>query len=281
MPKSTPTGGDGQDNTKEKGSSCFKSPLFIFGGITFLFFVYGVWIFDVFPRFGTLKQWSDKGTFGDSWGMLTALFSALAFGGLLITIFQQQADLKLTRDEIRDTRDEMKLHQFENTFFKMLETYNRILSDLDLTRGTNGDTVVTGTDCIRMLLKILHRTYHKTEEPNFIFDADRAKFPRVYEEFWQARRGDLGHYYRFMYNTIKYIDSSDQSDQVKEQYIKIFQSQLSDYELVLLFYNGNSTYGEKSKVFIEKYHLLSNLPDSLLFNIEHKEWYKKTAYSRN
>ena len=81
MPKSTPTGGDGEDNTKEKGSSCFKSPLFIFGGITFLFFVYGVWIFDVFPRFGTLKQWSDKGTFGDSWGMLTALFSALAFGG--------------------------------------------------------------------------------------------------------------------------------------------------------------------------------------------------------
>tara|TARA_B100000780_G_C21042283_1_gene418270 strand:+ start:267 stop:1106 length:840 start_codon:yes stop_codon:yes gene_type:complete len=276
MPKSTPAGGEGEDNTKEKGSSCFKSPLFIFGGITVLFFVYGVWVFDVFPRFVTFQQWSDKGTFGDSWEMLTALFSALAFGGLLITIFQQQANLKLTRDEICDTRDEMKLHQFENTFFKMLETYNRILSDLDLklTRGTNGNTVVTGTDCIRMLLTILKSTDHKAVGPNFIFDASRAKFPRIYEEFWHGRRGDLGHYYRFMYNTIKYINSSNQSDQVKKQYIKIFQSQLSDYKLVLLFYNSNSTYGEKSKVFIEKYHLLSNLPDSLLFNIGHKEWYR-------
>lgn len=268
---------------EEKGSSIFKSAKLIFGCIVFIFIAYAVVLFCVDTATIGLKKWSDKGTFGDSWGMLTALFSALAFGGLLVTIFQQQTDLDLTKQEIKDTRTEMKDQQFENTFFKMLEIYNSILADLDYAPATTKKHLTTGRDCIRVLYDELLKKY-KTPQ-SVLYPQEQDQLPDIYKQFWLEYRKDLGHYYRFMYNTINYIDCSDQSEERKHKYTKIFQSQLSDHELALLFYNGASEYGLKFKVLIEKYHLLSNLPLDpplgLLFYKHHRELYTEGAYSRN
>jgi len=46
------------------------------------------------------------GTFGDSFGFLTAAFSGLAFSGMLIAILLQKEELKLQRKEIEYTRIE-------------------------------------------------------------------------------------------------------------------------------------------------------------------------------
>ncbi|MCR6477979.1 hypothetical protein NU688_17590 [Variovorax sp. ZS18.2.2] len=52
------------------------------------------------------KTWSlaDSGTFGDSFGVLTSLFSGLAFVGLIWTILQQREDLKVQRDDSKEAR---------------------------------------------------------------------------------------------------------------------------------------------------------------------------------
>ena len=47
------------------------------------------------------------GQFGDSFGILTALFSGLAFSGLIITILLQRKELELQRKELRLQREEM------------------------------------------------------------------------------------------------------------------------------------------------------------------------------
>lgn len=44
------------------------------------------------------------GTFGDSFGPLTSLFSGLAFAGLIWTILLQRVELKLQRKELQETR---------------------------------------------------------------------------------------------------------------------------------------------------------------------------------
>lgn len=46
-----------------------------------------------------------SGVFGDSFGLLTALFSGLAFGGLIIAILLQKEDLGLQREELRLNRE--------------------------------------------------------------------------------------------------------------------------------------------------------------------------------
>jgi len=51
---------------------------------------------------------SKAGTFGDSFGALNSLFTGLGFAGLLVTIFLQREDLKLTRMELSETRAEIR-----------------------------------------------------------------------------------------------------------------------------------------------------------------------------
>jgi hypothetical protein len=47
---------------------------------------------------------SGPGTFGDSFGAINALFSGLAFAGIIYTIMLQKKELALQRKELADTR---------------------------------------------------------------------------------------------------------------------------------------------------------------------------------
>jgi len=46
------------------------------------------------------------GVFGDSFGILTSLFSGLAFSGMIITILLQREELQLQRKELTENRKE-------------------------------------------------------------------------------------------------------------------------------------------------------------------------------
>ncbi len=48
------------------------------------------------------------GVFGDSFGVLTSLFSGLAFSGLIWTIFLQRNDLKIQQEQLQHQLDEME-----------------------------------------------------------------------------------------------------------------------------------------------------------------------------
>lgn len=54
-----------------------------------------------------LNQWSDRGTFGDLFGSVNALFSGLAFAALIYTIVLQREEIKSNREEIILNRKEL------------------------------------------------------------------------------------------------------------------------------------------------------------------------------
>jgi hypothetical protein len=223
--------------------------------------------------------------FGDSFGGLTSLFTGLAFAGLLITIQQQREDINLTKQEMKD-------HQFENILFKMIDVYNDILRDIDLRRKEDKEdrVVSTGRDCFKSFVKedIMQFIQDECDTNNTSVSAcDReALLKQAYEEFWGKRRKDLGHYFRYLYNIFKYIDESEQSSENKNKFAKIVRSQLSDYELVMLYFNGISQYGQKFKILIEKYTLLDNLPYELTIierypSLTFKDLYNESAFGDN
>ena len=49
---------------------------------------------------------SNAGLFGDSFGIVTSLFSGLAFTGMIVTILLQREELRLQRKELQLTRKE-------------------------------------------------------------------------------------------------------------------------------------------------------------------------------
>lgn len=55
-----------------------------------------------------LPGWNERSAFGDMFGAANALFSALAFAGLIIAIYLQTQELSLQRQELKDTRNELK-----------------------------------------------------------------------------------------------------------------------------------------------------------------------------
>ncbi|GAB5404576.1 MAG: hypothetical protein Aurels2KO_28070 [Aureliella sp.] len=97
------------------------------------------------------------GTFGDSFGAVNALFSGLAFVGVIVAILIQSNELKLQRRELRLSRTQLRLTReelngqkaqmveqskimsrqpFENTFFKMLDSFDNIREYIAaMTRG--------------------------------------------------------------------------------------------------------------------------------------------------
>lgn len=54
-----------------------------------------------------LPDWQTRGQFGDVFGAANALFSGLAFAGLIYAILLQREDLELQRKELEMTRQEL------------------------------------------------------------------------------------------------------------------------------------------------------------------------------
>ncbi|MBG6680744.1 hypothetical protein GHU81_08105 [Pseudomonas aeruginosa] len=66
-----------------------------------------------------------SGTFGDAFGALNALFSGLAFSGVLITIILQRKD-------IREGQQEFARQKTEDQFYSLLRFQQDVVSKFDL-----------------------------------------------------------------------------------------------------------------------------------------------------
>ncbi len=88
-------------------------------------------------------------------------------------------------------------------------------------------------------------------------------------KYFGGHQAKLGHYYRHMFITTKYIDSKALSFADKEEYIRILRAQLSNYEQFLLFFNSICAIGREwelnykatqYKWLITKFNLIRNVP---------------------
>lgn len=215
---------------------------------------------------------AEKGQLGDSFGALTSLFSALGFGGILLTLWHQHKTIK-------QTNKRAELQQFESILFQMLSTHNTLISDIDIQDRFGGEIKFKGRDCFhRYYTKHLKLSYkrRKMEDPKL---SEKQTVNAAYELVWLRHRHNLGHYFRFTYNIFLFIDSSEIPLHAKQKYSRIVRSQISDYELLMLFYNCLYKNGvERFKPLVEKYAIFNNLPKELLLNKNHLDWYAQGAY---
>lgn len=75
-------------------------------GVAALWFLVGLLPVAVFP--GSATSFNAAGTFGDSFGVVNSLFSALAFAGVIVTMILQTEELKLQRRELDETQEELR-----------------------------------------------------------------------------------------------------------------------------------------------------------------------------
>lgn len=246
------------------------------------------------------------GLFGDSFGAVNALISALAFAGVIVTFHLQRKELDLQRQELRAQREEftqqnktLKLQRFENTFFHMMELQQQIVNDLfikvsgresvweDSPLGggrDNKEVIVDNSVRGRQVFSYIFKHKKYAYKYAGVFNSIVEKGLDGYEE--TPYLSLLDHYFRHLYTILRYVDETDAFNlndegnedveyayKQKYHYTTIVRSTLSRFELLVLYYNGLSIYGrEKLKPLIEKYTLLNNLDmHSLSFSKDNLE----------
>ena len=228
----------------------------------------------------------DAGTFGDMFGAANALFSGLAFGTLIYTVFLQRQELALQRLELRETRRElagqreqmesqsnqMRTDAFESSFFRVLSVLEGIVNSMDLVGGHPAK----GRDCFGRFYVMLSSAYRSMVAAN-VEGLDEKICRRIYADFYKKYQGDVGHYFRTLYNLVKLVDRSKVED--KRFYTNLIRAQLSNQETLLMFYNCACGLGEeKFKPLVERYALLKNMPKERLLAPEHADWFAGSAY---
>ena len=243
-----------------------------------VFIVVGVCFYLYISEIGRLMEYASlyekgalekTGLLGDSAGLINALFSGLAFGGVILTIIWQ------IKNDNRSKINAQRL-QFENTFFNMTQTFEHIVEGLvveknDIQGGDTGTLFLnyysseisteqgdsTGTEIKgRAVFKYIYQ--QRKLEGKLLRDAIVESGLAPYEI---ALKGILDHYFRYLYRILKFIDETDLIDaEQKYRYASMFRAQLSEFELVLIYYNGVSQMGcEKLKPLLEKYSVLKNI----------------------
>jgi len=123
--------------------------------------------------------------------------------------------------------------------------------------------VISASD-VNWIINELQRLKISTSENSYRFDGHQIR---------------LGHYYRHLYQTVKYVDSQEYlKHSEKYTYIKTLRAQLTTFEQSLLFFNSLSILGKNWKNFMEVYQLIKNLPPEFTFGIEPKRIYSKIGF---
>ena len=75
--------------------------------IILIIFVLAFWLGNLAVGIYFFDNWDNRGQFGDLFGSINALFSGLAFLGLIYAILLQRKELSLQREELKLQREEM------------------------------------------------------------------------------------------------------------------------------------------------------------------------------
>lgn len=234
-----------------------------------------------------------RGTFGDQFGAVNALFSGLAFAGLIYTIILQRRDLKLQREEMRDQTKEfkkenetLKIQRFENTFFNMLSQFQEVVNSLSVKFKKGGeDFEASGREVFRASFE---RMPVIVDIPSCNRDYQRI-YGMVnvigYKGMEAYVKADVptyfDHYFRLLYRILKFVKDTPLITRFDDEYeyTSMLRAILSRYELVWLYYNGLSEYGvDKLKPLIERYAMLKNLRKDLLVEGIDVGLYADSAY---
>ncbi|WP_299880980.1 putative phage abortive infection protein [uncultured Sulfitobacter sp.] len=212
---------------------------------------------------------------------LAGIFAALALVWIIVTVFLQSNELKEQRKVLQSQRLEFKAmnasmlsQRFEMTFFEMLSAHNEIVRGIDLYNSETGQTT-SGRDCFKVFYTRFTKVYREKQKKGH---NGEICLEIAYRNFWKRHQLELSHYFRFLYNVLKFLSENRLTE---EYHGKLFRSQLSDQELLIIFYNCLSPQGERLIEYVEEFQLFDNLPTVRLLDKSHTGRVPKGSFGDN
>ncbi|WP_234571959.1 putative phage abortive infection protein [Rhodohalobacter sp. 614A] len=209
---------------------------------------------------------------------------------------------KSQKRELEETKKVLGKQQFESILFKLIDNHRKLKDSIviyDASLMCNNDSTknerhegVRAFEVIRydflkyykyrvgvnpdqsLRTKPEETFYQRIAEDYTITKEDYSKESSVhiYNEYFSKVGKIYGHYFRNAYHILKYIsEHADGNDRFV--YSDFFQSELSEHELFMHFYNGLAF--NKMHGFLDELNFLENLAESTLIESSvHKSFYK-------
>jgi hypothetical protein len=185
---------------------------------------------------------AERGQLGDTYGPMSALFSGLAFLGVLYTVYLQISD---------NSRD-----SFETNFFRIMDIWRDYVKGVVLPDNITGKSLQSNAVIEHVYLMLWYNL--QLDEAGEKVETLES-FKHGYSCARNARPEIMDAYFRLLYHTFRFAAKSPVWD--KESYTDIVRAALSPGELVLLAFNGltDEYEGGKFKKYIIQFHLLKHL----------------------
>ncbi len=180
---------------------------------------------------------AERGSFGDMFGAVNALFSGLAFAGMIVTLNLQRKDIESQRKDAEKQFRQNCIQQFEKTLFFLLERRDSIINNITYNPQKDTD-----------LLSFLRSTggvYTEKKGIDFIdFLNNRINHCNDAYNLTCYEKKVVSNYINNLHQIFKYIDDADmlqENDKGKEfenkyKYCSLVKSTLTNNELILLEY---------------------------------------------
>ncbi len=223
--------------------------------------------------------YKETGPIGDTIGGTMGPFVAIAAAILTFLAFWVQ--FKANEQQRKD----IALERFESNLFELIHIQQDITNNLIFVEKKGDENIVQARG--RDVFQYVYEDYnfgldgvYGNNTPIIIGVKTLMKFQDVSRYTDLKELGCLDHYFRHLYRAFKYINDSDIiDDKNKYKYSCMVRANLSQYELIMLFYNCLSSNGkERFKPLIETYAIFNNIRVELLAKQEHKDLYEEKAY---
>lgn len=224
------------------------------------------------------------GLIGSLWTLATIILLYLTLTLQRQELHHQSEQLEILRKEfelqingLRNQTEMFNQERIESTLFNLLSMHHEIVRSMEIKVASNNKTENKhGRDCFLALYRIFKDDYYDNEL-GILDDQERINATSL--RFFNKYQESLGHYLRTLYNIFMFLDNCTLSKKMKDLYAKIIHAQLSNYELLLLFYTGNYKYGNNFKTYATQYQLFDNIVIDKLFDpTNHPKLYQKEAF---
>lgn len=242
-----------------------RSILIIIGFVVVLLWILWAALPFVMARTGMPVDVSKLGAWGDTFGALNAMFSALAFVAVLFTLTQQQK-------QIDDAATDQHLQRFERTFYELLRLIREARDAVEYrytdqyeggTREQEKDyeAKVFGNEAFKRAqfeMAYWVSTWGRNIEKEMTSD-DLAQ---IYTRFIHDRyESTFAPYYRLLYTTLLRIKTDPKlSIEDKQRYGNLLRSQLTSHEVAMCCYNGLAAVSGSFKQLLTEFRIIKYLP---------------------
>lgn len=301
--------------------------LLVLGLVTAVWFLMWNWIDNNIVAKSTEESDNQvRGLFGDKFGSVNALFSGFAFAGIIFTLLLQRRDLTETRNAMSHERFDNTFFQLLNLHIDItknlsarghigkeaFEAFNRYLLGCDPDFSVYSALQKIPRDKIRLIIddKSLIDSFDQYLSSaditnlkesrdkgvgafaNYLDDNREMHEIKIVDAYKKAAVQYIdyfSHYFRNLYHILKFIKDSDLiSEDEKKCYSKFVRSQLSDVELVCIFYNSISKIElmgredmelgyPKMRKLLGQFDILQNMNPRSLIHPLHKEIFEKNT----